>query len=312
MILPDAYFEIGEVARWVLLGLLLGAILAAAAWLLLRPTFAAPVFTRSNYRGVELPVGVGIVVVLVTLALHVVLPAMSIDLLPTTAAYALAAIGFGLLGFIDDIAAIGDDKGFAGHLKALRHGRLSTGGLKLCGGAVIALGLAATLDRPGLSGPSGLSSAADHPWRIVPDAALIALSANLGNLFDRAPGRTTKVATVAFLLLWALNLRADLGGAAIVVGAALGLLAFDLRERLMLGDAGANALGAVLGVAVIMSCSFPGPARRARGRPGPQCRQRKGLVLRRHREDRSPPFPRPYGAALAAKTRPPRCGVRVR
>jgi UDP-N-acetylmuramyl pentapeptide phosphotransferase/UDP-N-acetylglucosamine-1-phosphate transferase len=29
----------------------------------------------------------------------------------------------------------------------------------------------------------------------------------------------------------------------------------DLRERLMLGDAGANALGAVLGLGVVLACS---------------------------------------------------------
>jgi hypothetical protein len=99
--------------------------------------------------------------------------------------------------------------------------------------------------------------APDHgiAW-LLTDAALVALAANLGNLFDRAPARTTKVALVAFAVL-VIATGADnvLSGVAVLAGAGAGLIVPDLRERLMLGDAGANVLGAALGLGVVLTCS---------------------------------------------------------
>ncbi|HEX2562344.1 MAG TPA: hypothetical protein VHK25_00425, partial [Acidimicrobiales bacterium] len=75
-------------------------------------------------------------------------------------------------------------------------------------------------------------------------------------LFDRAPGRTTKVALLALaLLVVAAGAEPVLAGVALVVGAGGGLLAADLGERLMLGDAGANVLGAALGLGVVLACA---------------------------------------------------------
>jgi hypothetical protein len=88
------------------------------------------------------------------------------------------------------------------------------------------------------------------------NAALVALAANLANLFDRAPGRTIKTGVLVWIPLALVAGTGSVGVAvAPVVGAFVGLLGDDLRERLMLGDAGAYALGSVLGLGVVLECA---------------------------------------------------------
>ena len=155
----------------------------------------------------------------------------------------LVCFGFGMLGLMDDVLGTGEDRGFRGHLRALTQGRVTTGLLKLVGGAGVAIVVAA---EPGfITGK-----------RVIADALLIALAANLGNLLDRAPGGrsrrrsspTSRSRSCSAPARWASR-------SAPVMGAALGVLPEDLRERLMLGDTGANVLGAVLGVAVVLGTS---------------------------------------------------------
>jgi hypothetical protein len=97
----------------------------------------------------------------------------------------------------------------------------------------------------------------DRPLgQLVADAALVALAANLANLLDRRPGRVAKVAVAAGVaLLAATGFEPALAGTGLLVGAGAGLLVPDLRERCMLGDAGANVLGAAVGVGVVVACS---------------------------------------------------------
>jgi UDP-GlcNAc:undecaprenyl-phosphate GlcNAc-1-phosphate transferase len=167
---------------------------------------------------------------------------------------ALVVTGGGALGFgvLDDLAGSGRRRGLAGHLGALRHGEVTTGTVKLAG-------LAATGLAGGLLVGGGRSD-------VVINTGLIAGGANLLNLFDLRPGRAIKVAALSAALIAAggavtgPDRSAGLAAVAAPLGAGLALLPEDLGERAMLGDAGANALGAMLGAAAAQALSRPARA----------------------------------------------------
>jgi hypothetical protein len=88
--------------------------------------------------------------------------------------------------------------------------------------------------------------------------AVVALGANLGNLLDLRPGRALKAgALVGIPLLLGDD---DLPGAAVAasLGATAVLLPADLAGETMLGDTGANALGAVLATAFVQRSGLRG------------------------------------------------------
>jgi UDP-N-acetylmuramyl pentapeptide phosphotransferase/UDP-N-acetylglucosamine-1-phosphate transferase len=150
----------------------------------------------------------------------------------------------GAVGFYDDV--IGNRpaqkaaKGFAGHLGALREGQVTSGLIKIAG--VGAAGLAASA----LIG-SRRSSRAGKAVDVLLGAGVIAGMANLVNLLDLRPGRALKAGAAL-----GAPLAVGRGGgiAAGTLGAGAALLPDDLAEEIMLGDAGANAMGALLGVAL--------------------------------------------------------------
>lgn len=233
----------------ILLAVAVGYLAARLAWLAARSSFAAaPALARLNYRGRAVPTAAGLVLVVAVVAVEagrVVAGSLSIgpdlDVAEPWLLVLVAVGSFATLGAIDDLAGTADDRGFRGHLGALRHGRPTTGVLKLVGGACVALAVVAPF-------------AGGSPARLLADAALVALAANLGNLLDRAPGRVIKASTIGFaVLVAAVGLEAPLGPVAAVIGAGLGLLLDDLHEHLMLGDAGSNLLGAVLGLGVVLT-----------------------------------------------------------
>jgi hypothetical protein len=237
----------------VLLGVVCGFLATQLIWRMSASLFGSVVLQRPNYRSHFLPTGAGILLALAVATVEggralaaaagigdVAGPGVARTVVLT------GLFGFGALGFLDDVLGGDAERGWGAHLRALAAGRLSAGGIKLLGGGVLALMLA--------SAAGSTASGGGGVLRLAADGALVALAANLGNAFDRAPGRTIKVSLVAWVPL-ALTARGGAAGVALgpVMGAALGLLPEDLRERLMLGDAGANAVGAALGLGALLT-----------------------------------------------------------
>lgn len=149
----------------------------------------------------------------------------------------------GAVGLYDDIVGNRPEqkaaKGFAGHLGALREGRVTSGLVKI--GGVGAAGLVASA----LIG-SRRRGRFGRGVDVLLGAGVIAGTANLLNLLDLRPGRAIKAGLVLGAPL-AVGRNASM--AAGPLGASAALLPADLNEEIMLGDSGANALGALLGVA---------------------------------------------------------------
>ena len=152
----------------------------------------------------------------------------------------VAALGAGGFGALDDLAGDSSSKGLKGHLGALARGEVTTGAVKIVGLTTTGLAAAVLADRH--SGRGLLTS--------LVGGAAIAGSANLANLLDLRPGRTLKVVVLGALPLLVPGSATGAATAAAALGAAAGTLPGDLRGASMLGDTGANAAGAMVGLAL--------------------------------------------------------------
>jgi UDP-GlcNAc:undecaprenyl-phosphate/decaprenyl-phosphate GlcNAc-1-phosphate transferase len=206
---------------------------------------------RRNYRQRELPFPFGVLSVVAALVALIPLALLQelaeTDVLhPEVRTIAMYVLGVAVLGLMDD--ALGaSPRGWRGHGGAVLRGELSTGMLKAAG----SLGLALFA----LSGP-GLSNG-----RYLLAVAVLVLATNLFNLLDLRPGRASKVFVLlgAGLTLGASDVR-PLWALGLFVGPALVAGVYDLRERAMLGDTGANLLGALAGLWMVLVLSTTGQA----------------------------------------------------
>jgi hypothetical protein len=218
--------------RWV--GVAAGAVAANRALdqLTRRPPGGADRWTRTNHRGEPISLLEGPAFAVGGIAGLLATPGLPAR---TRLGAAIAVGGAAAFGAYDDLAGSADARGLRGPLSALTRGQVTTGAVKI--GGLVATGLIAA--RAG--GLRGVDA--------VLGAGVVAGAANLVNLLDLRPGRALKVG-----LLHGAALAVPGAGRGVLagpVGAAAGVLRADLSEQTMLGDAGANALGAALGYGVL-------------------------------------------------------------
>lgn len=210
-------------------------------------------WTRTNHRGEPVSLLAGPATAAGLLIAGIVGAPSPRGALATTIATATGAV----FGVIDDLEEDTAErtKGLRGHLGALAHGRVTTGGLKVLGIGAGSL-VAAAVATPTRRVDGSRRSAAGWLFDVATSGALVAASANLVNLLDLRPGRALKAAGLAAVAV-ALAGGAGAGVAASIVGVTVAGLESDLDERDMLGDGGANALGAALGAVVVLDAPRP-------------------------------------------------------
>lgn len=192
---------------------------------------------RPNFRGQEIPVGFGYLLVLSSFPVYFLALTYWPASWKETWSFVVGVFVFGTLGLLDDLYGSRSTGGFRGHFAQLVRGRVTTGAVKALGGGLAALAL------------GGLAGGFDPAVTLL-NGLIIALTANLLNLLDLRPGRAVSCYWILFLA-FALSRWGSLWSWWTVVPilpAAAWLTSLDRRAKVMLGDAGSNVLGAVLGL----------------------------------------------------------------
>lgn len=183
--------------------------------------------TVTNYREEKIPVAIGIAIFASIISMALASHLMNLDV---DYKYLLVITGVFVIGLLDDIIQDKENKGFKGHFKAFFKGTLTTGFLKAAGIPLLLLFYFSW-----------------DEYTIIIDLIFISLAVNLLNFFDLRPGRCQKV-----FLGWNILLLPFFTVINPIYLGALGIVSFtlllDLKEKGMLGDAGANLLGIITGL----------------------------------------------------------------
>lgn len=225
----------GVVLAWAILTLAFAHGMSRQARLAIGLTASA-----INYRGVRLPLALGPPLLLLAFWVQGFRGNWFVDTSVRNTAAGRLAIAMSfllvfLVGWLDDVRSP-SARGLGGHLRELARGRVTTGVVKLVGIVGAAALVATTLT--------------DETTRILLGIPIVAGAANLWNLLDLRPGRALKWFLLAALALVGWYARYDDLLLAPAIGSAVTLLVLDLREQAMLGDAGSNLLGFIIGVAL--------------------------------------------------------------
>lgn len=191
-----------------------------------------PVPLRENYRGKSVRLAGTVLVAAISFYLILVAAISNDGAVLNVMLFAALA---GMAGWFDDLRN-DPEKGFRGHLSALKEGRLSSGTVKLLSITLLAVVFSLMIN--------------DDLLQALIDAVLIASCTNFFNLLDLRPGRSQKAAVVLLAVLLAVSRNT------IIAGILLPLILFlvlDLREAVMLGDAGSNYTGFLAGMFLSVS-----------------------------------------------------------
>jgi hypothetical protein len=237
--------------REAVIAVLVAAFVALWTSLTLRNIFHQPLLRRKNFLGEEVVSSAGLAFIGSAVLGWLLLCWRGFVDWHEGGQLMFAALWFGSLGLLDDLAGDGVAKGWRGHLMALfRQKRITTGFIKLVGGGIGAIFLSAWLFSVNVP-PSVPRLSVNWLSLLVFGTVLIAISANTLNLLDVRPSRALKG-------FWALSLVGLLVSGGEGWWSLLPLLAgtvayapADFRRQAMMGDAGSNPLGACFGVWVL-------------------------------------------------------------
>ncbi len=214
---------------------------------------------KENYRGVKVVDCGGLLIPFVTLlalGLFILLDS-SKGIIPLSFFNLLnplmiLIITLTFLGFIDDIWGKSKVKGLRGHFKALQRGELTTGALKAIGTVALSLFI--------------LQPFSANLFLLLVNALILAFFVNFFNLLDLRPGRAVKVfvllGTVIFVTAWFYkgldfynyNYETSIWMIwGLFLGTIMVLFNLELKEELMLGDAGSNVLGGLMGFTFLLT-----------------------------------------------------------
>lgn len=190
-------------------------------------------FCRQNAFGASIPVTFGLV------------PALALSSLmlighPSSFAACLLIIGFCLIGFLDDTFGSGAYRGIRGHLTALRKRIVTTGLVKLLASPVMAATYAFVM--------YGTAN-----WLSYLYITMIAASSNVFNLLDLRPGRSQGFAILTLLAILPIFHSSLVLGSVLILAVTI---VPDARAKVMMGDAGAIAIGCAVALVIIASSNI--------------------------------------------------------
>jgi len=195
--------------------------------------------TMINYRNKVVPCGMGILfffIILIWIPLLILLYPEYINL---SLVIILSTASLAFIGLLDDFAGDRRVKGLRGHFGRLKQGVLTSGIMKALTGMYLSFIVVMVTTSDMVEG--------------IFDFMLLSLSINFINLLDVRPGRAVKVFIIfsVFFLIFPKPAPVFFLLVSTVLCAMI-YLPLELREVYMLGDTGANVLGGLLGMNVMI------------------------------------------------------------